>query len=248
MTTLYHYCSGETFTSIIKNQSLWLSSMQESNDYLEGKLINGIINNSTENNTDHTKQGNRTLLSNIIPMANDCHGICFSTERDKLSQWRGYADDGRGFSIGFNKDWLLELAKKENALLQAVSYYDDYELQASSQLEYALKILDQAGRNAMTNIRPYLEFIYTSKHKSFAEENEWRLIKFVNKTMIKNARFANGKLIPYTEINLQNLNESPINEIIVGPKNLSDYFVTAAFLRNNGLGNIDINKSISSYR
>jgi hypothetical protein len=31
----------------------------------------------------------------------DCYGLCLSERGDLLSQWRGYADDGAGFSIGF---------------------------------------------------------------------------------------------------------------------------------------------------
>lgn len=33
--TLYHYCSIETFANILKNKSIWLSDIQQSNDYLE---------------------------------------------------------------------------------------------------------------------------------------------------------------------------------------------------------------------
>ena len=36
--TLYHYCPVATFASIIKNDSIWLSSLSLSNDYMEGKL------------------------------------------------------------------------------------------------------------------------------------------------------------------------------------------------------------------
>lgn len=34
--------------------------------------------------------------------------ICLSEEGDLLSQWRGYADDGRGMCLGFNVHELLE--------------------------------------------------------------------------------------------------------------------------------------------
>ena len=33
---------------------------------------------------------------------------CFSYQNDLLSQWRGYADDGRGAAIGFDLDVLKE--------------------------------------------------------------------------------------------------------------------------------------------
>lgn len=31
---------------------------------------------------------------------------CFSERKDCLSQWRGYADDGKGMAIGFDKKLL----------------------------------------------------------------------------------------------------------------------------------------------
>ena len=37
--------------------------------------------------------------------------ICFSSERDKLSQWRGYADDGKGVCIGFDRKRLERYRK-----------------------------------------------------------------------------------------------------------------------------------------
>ena len=38
-------------------------------------------------------------------------GLCLSHEPDLLSQWRGYADDGTGLAIGFNRSYLEWLAE-----------------------------------------------------------------------------------------------------------------------------------------
>jgi hypothetical protein len=38
-------------------------------------------------------------------------GFCLSAEPDLLSQWRGYANDGQGFSIGFSKEYLEKRSK-----------------------------------------------------------------------------------------------------------------------------------------
>lgn len=37
--------------------------------------------------------------------------VCFSEKMDCLSQWRGYADDGKGISIGFCKKMLESFPK-----------------------------------------------------------------------------------------------------------------------------------------
>lgn len=35
--------------------------------------------------------------------------VCFSESKDKLSQWRGYAQGGKGIAIGFDRGVLEEL-------------------------------------------------------------------------------------------------------------------------------------------
>lgn len=47
---------------------------------------------------------------------------CFSKEGDVLSQWRSYADDSRGVSIGFDLNKLIE---NSNLKLKEVSYSVD---------------------------------------------------------------------------------------------------------------------------
>ena len=56
---------------------------------------------------------------------------CFSYQNDLLSQWRGYADDGRGAAIGFDLDVLKEvvtvspeISKPSIVSLHKISYSD----------------------------------------------------------------------------------------------------------------------------
>lgn len=45
-------------------------------------------------------------------------GFCLSENGDLLSQWRGYAQNGEGFSIGFSKEYLELLAKEKKPWLE----------------------------------------------------------------------------------------------------------------------------------
>jgi len=62
-------------------------------------------------------------------------GYCLSENGDLLSQWRAYASDATGVSIGFSKDYLEQLAEasrsseKSGFTLQRVEY--DIEIQES---------------------------------------------------------------------------------------------------------------------
>jgi len=43
-------------------------------------------------------------------------GFCLSSERDQLSQWRGYADDGRGVALGFDAKKLSEFIENYESI------------------------------------------------------------------------------------------------------------------------------------
>lgn len=111
----YNYCKESVFNSIIERHKLWLSSIWDLNDSSEihwtfkklwPKIQAELLLNASE------KQ--RELIDNINSEVNIgiyrsymYYIICFSKFEDLLSQWRGYADDGRGFSVGINIDKVI---------------------------------------------------------------------------------------------------------------------------------------------
>jgi hypothetical protein len=112
MTILYHYCPNNAFHSIIENRRIWLSSLSLSNDSMEGKLVAEILApiakaDKLDQNTIDRLHESVSLLEQVV----DGLGFCLSEEGDLLSQWRGYAGDATGVSIGFSKDYLEHLAE-----------------------------------------------------------------------------------------------------------------------------------------
>lgn len=110
--TIYHYCAAQTFHSIVQNRSIWLSSLSESNDSMEGHWISDILNRLSHKHG--LPDPIRTRILDPIKHYRkyvDGLGLCLSRNGDLLSQWRGYAEDGTGFSIGFNEGYLTELAE-----------------------------------------------------------------------------------------------------------------------------------------
>jgi len=115
MTTLYHYCPAPSFLSIIQNRSIWLSSLTQSNDSMEGLLLKNTFLELFQNQNHSKEVIKRIQLSiDILNEIIDGLGFCLSRNGDLLSQWRGYASDGEGFSIGFSKDYLTALEKSLN--------------------------------------------------------------------------------------------------------------------------------------
>jgi hypothetical protein len=117
MKVLYHYCSTEAFHAIVESRSLRLSSLSLSNDTLEGKLVgNTFLRLAKRDKLDKTSIQQLQHYMEIVERGYDGLGFCLSEVGDLLSQWRGYASDATGVSIGFSREyleWLAEAARSE---------------------------------------------------------------------------------------------------------------------------------------
>lgn len=126
---LYHYCSQESFLSIAETSSFRCSALSLSNDSMEGKWAHKVFSDICDGHKLDASHKERVL--NVISGLNNIYealGFCLSEDGDMLSQWRGYALNGTGFSIGLSKENLEDLAtslreKKSHAFnLEKVNY------------------------------------------------------------------------------------------------------------------------------
>ena len=109
--------------SILKNHSIRLNDIQESNDTTELKLIYSIIKTVFYEEYEKDKPlylekyfnkqqfedfyiQNTKYINQIENVIHTQYASCFSRYGDLLSQWRGYADDGKGLSIGFSTKYF----------------------------------------------------------------------------------------------------------------------------------------------
>lgn len=110
---LYHYCSNDTFLSILRNSELWLSELTLSNDSMEGAWVREVLLEECRKRKfppdalNDISEKIRSLLD-----SQGAFGFCLSAEGDLLSQWRGYADNGAGIAIGFDSEALRALCKR----------------------------------------------------------------------------------------------------------------------------------------
>lgn len=202
--TLYHYCSLQTFQKIMENKSIWLSDVSKSNDskelawiknecqkyisqswitYLEAKKKNEFAGVRTE---DFEKfQEALELIKDYD--ASKCWVFCLSEKKDDLGQWRGYADDGQGISIGFQRD-LFELIEtiahradeNEELYFKKIKYSQkdikeflyDYagmsEINEKLTSEEAMEIYKKIAVLTIWNA-PFF------KNEKFRDEKEWRI-------------------------------------------------------------------------
>jgi hypothetical protein len=286
MDILYHYCSTASFHAITQSHALWLSSLSLSNDTMEGKLVARAIARLAEK--DSLESNGFRLLRRIIvflELAFDGLGFCLSEEDDLLSQWRGYAADATGVSIGFSKEYLKRLAKRNGCLLGRVKY-DPSAHEARIEPTYreltqlikdgtlkpdrGLGIIQTAGMTdqqkaaaAMANLGeellklgpkllPLFYQLYLLKSPAFREEQEWRVLSMLTTDGEDedacSHRIADNRIVPYREVELVELERSPIVEVILGPKHGTPPKIVENFLKLNGYGLVKVTRSEASYR
>ena len=197
---VYHYCSLDTFYAIFSNSTIRLSNISKSNDseeitYLIPKMKQFCTNLFSKYNEKFPQ--NYKLKYDFIDrlfdlkfneMSLNFYVICFSEEADLLSQWRGYANDACGVSIGFSTDAFYPLARsiRSSYNFSQVRYsLDDLYDQISS---YVIKKTNTNfkgdGKNdslellniADTTVSMLLYNSILYKNPNFYEEKEWRLI------------------------------------------------------------------------
>ena len=270
MDILYHYCPVSSFYSIIEKKSIWLSSLLLSNDYKEGEVFFEKIKNKLLSLNDISSERERIAKSlERIKNQYDALAFCLSKKEDMLSQWRGYADNAQGFSIGFNKNELINILKEyENEYagirLREVVYdnneNDKVTMRVLKNLKDAVdskKIFDGQAQPDLSGILINVAVsasvydVYLLKNKSFVEEDEWRLIynrEIYNKDEENDVKYRlnSNKIIPYCEL-LFDDHKQCIQKVYLGPKNNTPKHVVEQFLQQNGF-RVDVIKSSASYR
>ena len=276
---VYHYCSVDTFFNIIKNSSIWLSDISKSNDYQECIRCREFVNKGIE---EYLKEDAKSLKAWTtwyeegvdVNFSTKTFCVCFSECKDKLSQWRGYAQDGKGISIGFDKKVLEEINQiSEYHIAFGRVIYDSPQEFVQGIINDNIKKFEYKGIGHVAlelsqNYRMQFPFV---KNPGFEEEKEWRVVvcsvignynipssKRILFSKVK-YRAANNKLIPYIEMNFEKIKQSIIKEIFIGPKSEVEIDDVVNFLNffgyydniDDGLNSrksIDIRKSITTYR
>ena len=285
---LYHYCTTSSFHSIIESRSIRLSSMSLSNDFLEGKLVSRTLGQLAISGG-FADEARAKMAKDIstFERAIDGLALCLSEQGDLLSQWRGYAGDATGLSIGFSKAWLDRLVSlhrddvvkdepDENGFfvsLHRVKYspkeHEEEILPIFEQARY-FALRDQSpdlpdqqpelpeeirkrGVGQPENFAVALLFLFYKmfilKSSEFQAELEWRLLSYSVREVSDKAKFypSGAKLVPYRSVNMGRL-AGAIRSVILGPKHETPLHLVKLFLAQSGFDDVEVKKSVISYR
>lgn len=173
--TIYHYCSLDTFLSILQNNTIRFSDIIKSNDTLETKALVELIKKATKSLCEKDDFDNfasimegvnnsRVAFNHYIDILFQkvleyrdltTYVFCFSEDNDLLSQWYEYADNGQGVAIGFNLDTLNEICTYSSKFikLNKVTYINRITKSLRKQIEdYATDFYSDIERLIVNNM------------------------------------------------------------------------------------------------
>jgi len=192
---IYHYCDANALLSILEHKTLRFTHAAYLNDTLEIRHGVTICKQLLEERRMRNPP-DQVLEYAIEYLANaerwQYYVCCFSESKDKLSQWRAYANDGDGFAIGFHaRDFNVSNDGPFEGRLSRVEYTSD------SLTAKVAKLLESHRADAhpfKDDATPeYKKFVFENsaahvgnilidesvfiKDSGFVEEQEWRAVR-----------------------------------------------------------------------
>jgi hypothetical protein len=283
---MYHYCSGATFQSIIENRTIRYSDINLLNDAEEGRWGYDIFLQAAKRILD---RANIPEILPIIPVEfidlidstwhNTSFSLtsflaCFSLEGDSLSQWRAYADDGRGFSIGFG---IKEMANLPVQILDVL--YDPEEQVREMIIAVGAMYMEMEDESKQGDYQWILDQCLGLKSSAVAFKNPaWRdereircqhvvLVdlktdawkfeaagegaegKSLDPIDIEFQVRGEGMIVPYFDMPFKVTSEAlPIKEVWAGPKNPNGFGNVKFFMSKHGLGGVEVKRAGGAYR
>ena len=269
---LYHYCSEQAFRAIVNNGCVWASDAAHMNDALEGVWLDEVVKRIEEPEWDDWRESGH-ILHDYRVWKTDFYIACLSEKGDLLSQWRSYADDGRGASIGLGLEGLemptglsftdvfhmsslgctidrvvYDEASQDEVARRVFRYVDHLMRSAAAERGYFYDAIVDTGRDCLAYVSKLL------KHPGFSEEQEWRLIydgksdrrpDQINSDL--KHRFRGKEKIGYFEFSIRSATQL-LREVVLGPKSDLSVEETAQLLRAAGYRDVEIRRSMIPYR
>lgn len=272
---IYHYCDASTFHSICTHKTIRLSDLFSMNDFLEIHWGYSIWEKAATIALSEVGKEFLDKIDEIIHFSG-VKGLllasCFSQNGDVLSQWRAYADDGKGYSIGFSANNLIQLPVRPLKVLYDEKQQISETLTLIRAIYQVEKEMGYTFENKFVQACLGLSFdLAAFKNPAFFEEQEVRLVHLLNFEESNNFlklvdgdgfsfnqeykgqqvkfRMSQNIPIPFIDIDFSNNgNVNPVHSIIIGPKNDVRTTTISVFLETIGIGNVIVQKSKASYR
>lgn len=262
---IYHYSDDVGLRGVLETGKLWLTDIFNVNDPSE--LNHGfsvaikVLNSMVANEPPETKRfaEQLTAFAQQKGIQGSAHFfVCsFSSCGDDLGQWRAYADNGRGYALGFDAIALENgFTKGGTPIPNTDTYtaafpitYNDAELAKIHRqiIEKMLGLISlPRGRNLQSAaISSYMTDLSVSlmthtvnaalffKHEAYDNEKEYRFLqtyRFDALPLEMKLRARRYSLIKYKEFDWRSVAAGALKQIIVGPA--ADHEKASQFARD----------------
>jgi hypothetical protein len=272
----YHYCGADAFAAMIRSRTIWHTAFSALNDATERKWGFAQFREAANKLRKGCGADFIDQITEIVSLTQD-HSVAmissYSLNGDLLSQWRAYADDGRGFAIGFSSQELEMPAKPLRVLYDRAAQRKEL----TSNIKHVFETESRFGFKYTEQFRNHwFHFgldLCAYKHPSFAEEMEIRRVHISGLALTEESkriiplgaiddddvrrsgpvevhfRVRNGVQVPYVVLDMTDGGKnSPIKEIVLGPRNSDEEANVATFLASAGWNNVRIRRSEVPYR
>jgi hypothetical protein len=259
---LYHYTTFTGLLGIVKSRALWASDIRYMNDSAELRHTADLINVEVRERIDGGHPNPHLLtqfvdwVSHRITSGHMLFGASFRSQGNLLSQWRGYSTPGKGVSLGFSPEYILQCAEKQHFMVGRCIYEPAKQRLLIREVVDAVETLASrlavGGRTAAERSVLYRETFATMetdllriaailKHPSFREEKEWRIVSPVVPNNAESPilfREGHAMLVPYIEFDISQ-GEKPIamDHLFLGPTANINISMNSLkmFLEKNGI-------------
>jgi hypothetical protein len=261
---LFHYTDAGGIKGILETCELWAMHSSCLNDSSEirhgGELAIESLNDALAESTVATKSiielAIRSIESSLDPWPPNhflqAFVACLSEDGDMLNQWRSYAANGDGYSIGFESSGLSAAIKRDipNSSSRACIYRVEYDLPVQKSLiqNIVRRILQNFAaspkrcdpRVAASLICERIGWLQVFfKNPAFREEREWRIVVSITGGAFQRpeirSRIKNQSIVPFLAIPIgDESRRMPLSRILCGPKNRSQF--TGQLEKSSDLG------------
>jgi len=259
---LYHYCPPAALHAILLHRSIRHTSLRCMNDSKELSWALDVVQEMLESG------GNEPAVTEVLMtlMKRQMADVavlssCFSTEADKLSQWRAYADNGAGFCIGFGAQGVFDLpGATVEVCYDKVIQRTHLHAGLSKIFTFADEKDEESLHELIFERCAYLIFEFAGlKNPAFSEEGEVRKvypIALVNESGSPRYTTDVGKIqfymrgstpVPYLDLAFPKESQ-PVKEIWIGPRAGVCESEIAAFVGTLGYEDVKVRTSVASYR
>jgi hypothetical protein len=258
---VYHYTDAAGLIGMLQSNKIWATDYRFLNDKSEvghtRKAVRSIVSTALGSCKDETcaKFYREILAYQEVESTADSYVFSLSEEGDDLGQWRGYAKEGYGFTVGFCGNSIYEPTEEEADYSFLKIEYNQAEQIAvmkramkdfESKLKYIEKDKDIDIDDAADKAANWFDWLVEiravgNKHGSFRLEREWRIVGAVPVDDAHGEvriRASGPRLVRYIELSLgkKPAKKLPVRRIGIGPgfQGTEEVHAVKALCRENG--------------